>query len=296
VSVQRLAREPLLHFAALGALIFAVHAIRQRPRALGDRIVVDQAMLARLDDGFRRAWLREPTRDERAEMVLDQIDDEILYREALARHLDRDDPAVRRRLIEKVTVSEQPHGAIAEPSETQLRTWFEQHRHHFREAARFSFRQVFFDPRRRGPAINDDARAALAAAAQGDVGSPAGQGFPPGDPGSLPEEVKSMPEVQVAHLFGKGFADSLASVAPGVWQGPLSSTQGLHLVRLTERLPARDPPFEEVRPAVRADWLTARSKGYLQAAAGLLGRYHVEVTPEARPRLEGAPLLTPVLR
>jgi hypothetical protein len=293
VSARRLAREPLLHFAALGALIFAVHAFHQRPRAAGDRIVVDQAMLARLDDAFRRAWLREPTRDERAEMVLDQIDDEILYREALARHLDRDDPAVRRRLIEKVTVSEQPHGPIAEPSEAELRRWFEEHRHHFREAARFSFRQIFFDPRRRGSAVNDHARAALSVARAPQAASQAG---PPGDPGSLPAEVTSMPEVQLGHLFGKGFVDSLASVALRSWQGPLSSTQGLHLVWVTERLPARDPPFEEVRSAVRADWLTARSKGYLQAAAGLADRYRIEISPEARRRLQGAPLLAPVLR
>jgi hypothetical protein len=287
VKLAGLIREPLVHFAALGALIFAAHGLLRRAPAADDRIVVDQATLGRLEDSFRRAWLRPPSRDELAEMVLDQLDDEILYREARARQLDRDDPAVRRRLIEKVTVSEQPHGTIAEPSEAELRRWFDEHRHHFHEPGRFSFRQVFFDPRRRGSSINDAARAALASA---------GTTEPRGDPGSLPAEVTAMPEVPLGHLFGKGFLDSLTTLEIGRWQGPLSSTQGLHLVLLRERVPARDPSFDQVRPAVRADWLTARSKGYLEAAARLRPRYQVEVAPEVRRRLEGAPLLAPVLK
>jgi hypothetical protein len=104
-----------------------------------------------------------------------------------------------------------------------------------------------------------------------------------------------MPEVQVAHLFGRGFLDSLGAVPLDRWEGPLSSTQGVHLVRLTRRQPPRDPTFEEARASVRADWITARSKGYLEAAARLLPSYRIDVAPEVRRRLEGAPLLAPVL-
>jgi hypothetical protein len=281
--VRRLVREPLVHFAALGAVIFLIYAVIHRVPA-ADRVVVDQALALHLADSFRRAWLREPTRDELAEMVLDHINDEVLYREALARHLDRDDPAVRRRLIEKLTVSEQPHLPAADPDDAQLRAWFDDHRHHFHEPARFTFQQVFFDPRTRGPSINEAARAALTSEA------------PVGDPSSLPPRVEAMPEVQVGHLFGKGFVDSLSQLPLERWSGPLSSTQGLHLVRLQARQPPRDPAFDEVRAAVRADWITARSKGYLQAAAGLRSRYRIEVDPAVRQRLQGAPLLAPVLK
>jgi len=115
---RRAAREPLLHFAILGALLFAVYALA-RGRRHGDgaaapgarpAIEVGAATIDRLADSFRRAWKREPTRDELAEMTLDYVDDEILYREALAQGLDRDDPAVRRRMIEKMTVMARPHG------------------------------------------------------------------------------------------------------------------------------------------------------------------------------------------
>jgi peptidyl-prolyl cis-trans isomerase C len=249
------------------------------------RIQVDSALVDRLADSFGRAWQRDPTRDELAEMVLDQIDDEVLYREALAEGLDRDDPAVRRRLIEKLTVMR--HGEVPAPTAAELRQWFAQRRHHFHQPGRLWFEQLFLDPGKRRGAISDEARVALAALQRGEAVA--------GDPSPLPAVVDGLQDMQVGHLFGKGFLDSLGGVALGIWQGPLSSLRGVHLVRVTRREPPRDPPFEEVAAAVRADWVTARSKGYLEAAAGLLPRYRIEIAPEVRRRLEGAPLLAPVL-
>jgi hypothetical protein len=84
---RRAAREPLLHFAILGGLIFALQAALHRGHAdtgaagaARPAVTVDAATLDRLAGTFRRAWKREPTRDELAEMALDFVDDEILYR------------------------------------------------------------------------------------------------------------------------------------------------------------------------------------------------------------------------
>jgi PPIC-type PPIASE domain len=296
--LARVVREPLVHFAVLGALLFAVHGLLHRgPTGAPDpaarppvsrRIAVDQPLVDGLVDSFKRAWKRDPTRDELAEMVLDHVDDEVLYREGLAQGLDRDDPAVRRRLIEKVTVMN--HEPPPEPSDAELRRWFEDRRHHFRDPGRLWFRQLFFDPGVRRGQVSADARAALARL-DGDSEAAASLG----DTSPLPPQVEGMTELQVAHLFGKGFLDSLAGLEVGKWQGPLSSTQGVHLVRLARRQASRDPPFDEARAAVRADWITARSKGYLEAASRLMPRYRIELAPAVRRRLEGARLLAPVL-
>src|SRR5581483_1186677 len=147
--LRRAAREPLLHFALLGAALFALYgalhggrrggAADDRAGAGGDRpvVTVDAATLDRLTSTFRHAWKREPERDELAEMTLDFVDEDILFRQALALHLDRDDPAVRRRLIEKMTVMQRPAAPPPEPAPGELGAWYASRRHHFREPARF---------------------------------------------------------------------------------------------------------------------------------------------------------------
>src|SRR4051794_22117238 len=106
-TLGRLAREPLAHFAALGLVLFALYRSVRRdggPAAHPGRIEIGPAELDRLEATWRGAWKREPSRDELAELVRDYVDEEVLFREASALHLERDDPAVRRRLVEKLAV------------------------------------------------------------------------------------------------------------------------------------------------------------------------------------------------
>ena len=52
--------------------------------------------------GFTRTWQRPPTAQELAGLIEDYIREEVLYREAVAMGLDRDDIIVRRRLRQKL--------------------------------------------------------------------------------------------------------------------------------------------------------------------------------------------------
>ena len=298
--VRRLGREPVMRFALAGALLFAIHAVVQRARrapdepaaaAVSRRIAIGAPVLDRLADGFRAAAQREPSRDELGELLLEFVDEEVLYREALGLRLDRDDPAVRRRLIEKMAVMKRAQELPREPTRAELERWFAERRHHFVEPARLWFEQIFFDARVRRGAVNEDALAALALLPDARPGDPR-----PGDPSPLPAAVDGMSELQVAHLYGPGFVGSLATLAPGRWQGPLSSSAGVHLVRLQRRQPARDPSFAEVEAAVRADWMTQRSKGYVEAAASLLPGYEITIAAPVRQRLAGAALVAPLLQ
>jgi hypothetical protein len=63
---------------------------------------------------------------------------------------------------------------------------------------------------------------------------------------------------EVAETFGPDFAAWVDRATPGVWQGPVTSGYGTHIVLVTERIEARKPPFEQVRDAARREWLHAR--------------------------------------
>jgi hypothetical protein len=63
--MQRLLREPLLHFLILGALLFVLYARVDRDGLQSpDEVVVDQAQVDALVTRFQRTWQRAPTRDE----------------------------------------------------------------------------------------------------------------------------------------------------------------------------------------------------------------------------------------
>jgi hypothetical protein len=301
-AVQKILGEPLTHFLLLGGALFLLYAAVQgrdddgagdRPALARGRVLRLQAAdLENLRSGYAAAWKREPTAPELADLVQNFLSEEILFREAAALGLDADDEVVRRRLIEKMTVLVRPSGSPGEPNETVLRRWYQTYSHRFRQPARIGFEQLYFDPKLRADAAGA-ARAALAQLAGGEAGKPPPAGV--GDSFVLPATMSERTDTQVAHLYGSGFAAALFAAPIGSWSGPIASNFGAHLVRVTRRDPERLPSFEEARPHVRADWLTAETRGVRAAAENLLPRYRIEVDPEIRDRLQGAPALTPFL-
>jgi hypothetical protein len=50
-----------------------------------------------------------------------------------------------------------------------------------------------------------------------------------------------------------------------VWQGPLRSGYGLHLVRIVASMPGQAPPLDAVRDRVRTDVVRERREAALEA-------------------------------
>jgi hypothetical protein len=101
--LKRLLREPLLHFLLLGGALSVLHgSIAEGLRQASARVVVTAGEIDHLAITFARARQRPPTAPELEELIEARIREEVLYREALAIGLDRDDPVVRRRLQQKV--------------------------------------------------------------------------------------------------------------------------------------------------------------------------------------------------
>jgi hypothetical protein len=166
------------------------------------------------------------------------------------------------------------------------------YRHRFKQPAAFDLEQLYFDARKHA-----DPQAAAKAALGQLVDAPAGKPAPAGvgDDFVLPASLTDRSQAQLAHLFGAEFTAAIESAPIGRWHGPVRSTYGLHLVRVTARREPRMPPFEEAEKHVRADWLTAHNRGLRDAALGLLPRYRLAIDPAVRQALTGAPAIAPFL-
>ena len=96
----KLLREPIVHFLVIGAVIFGLYEVRNNKAAPepDNRITVTAGDVERLNAAWAKQWQRPPTADELKGVVDEHVREEILYREALALGLDRDDTIIRRRL------------------------------------------------------------------------------------------------------------------------------------------------------------------------------------------------------
>jgi parvulin-like peptidyl-prolyl isomerase len=257
----QLLKEPLLHFLVIGAVLFGVYAWLNRD-GNGNDAVVPQVRLAAgdvqwLKDTFALERQRAPTEEELRALVRGFVKEELLARQAQELGLDKDDIVVRRRLAQKMTFLLQDNSARAAPSEDDLHRLYEAQRGQAQAEPRtlltrprISFTQIFFSRDKRADAAAD-ARAALQQLSQADAAVPAA-GL--GDPVSLKSELRKADERAVANQFGAKFAARVFELEPGPWQGPIESSQGFHLVRVTELVPAQLRPFEEVREQLVELW------------------------------------------
>ena len=274
--MKRLLKEPLLHFLILGALVFGAHEVFTRGSELPPQsIVVTQAQVESLAASFARAWRRPPTRSELDGLIREHVREEVYYREALALGLDRDDTVVRRRLRQKMEFLLIDPYAQPEPSENDLRRYLADHPESFRVDRTYSFSQVFLSPERHGDRLEAEAGALLARLRR--EGNQVDLSVV-GDPMLLEHGFDDVSATDVGKLFGDKFEDRLGELEPGVWQGPIESGYGVHLVLVRKRTEGRTAEFDEVRDAVRSHWLTARQEqGREDLFQSLLSRYTVTI-------------------
>ena len=279
--IRILLREPLLHFALLGAVLFALHGWLGESGALSTQtIVIDGGRVEQLAAGFALMHGRAPIADELQVLVDDAVKEEIFYREALAQGLDRDDVIVRRRMRQKLEFLSEDIDPISEPTEAQMQAWLDAHPARFRIEPRYTFDQVFLDPSTHGASLAADA-AALRLRLRS--GTSAGEATI-GDPLLIARRFDDAPAAGLRAQFGARFTTTLDALAPGAWEGPIKSGYGVHLVRLVRRDAARAPTLHEVRQDVRREWMHAqREAANASYYASLRKRYDVRVSvPELR--------------
>jgi len=326
-------RLPIVHFLALGGMLFVLdRALLAAPAARDAAaarapIVFDRARI----DGIRADYARqtglEAGDDDEAVLVDQALDDELLYREALALGLDRDDRSIRWRIIQKMQfLSDQPvdtardgdealyqrglelgldQGDVVirrilvqkmrlmlsmpkpgdEPSDADLRAFYDAHRADYRQPARVGLTHVFLSADKRGARLDADA-AALGERLRAEqprmkAAVSLGDHFP------LTHHFEQASEQHLAKLFGPQFAAAVMAIDSDQWVCGVRSAYGVHCVLVRERVPAADPPFESVRrqvmQRVRAE---RRDERLVEALERLRGEYPLEIDSVAWRRRE----------
>lgn len=219
-------RHALLLFLAFGAGLFALESLR------APATVLTVPAATAINSQTAAQWLEE----------------EVLYREALARGLNQGDVIVRRRLVQKMRMLLETGVEVAEPSEDELRRWIDTYAGRYGGVQQVSFDHVFLSRGLRDSRLAEDARAVRQELLSG--GEKAGQSDP--HPGGTRQD--NLDARGLERLFGSALAEQIADLPPGRWQGPLRSPLGLHFVRVVDRQ-LRTPDYHAVRERAHRDYL-----------------------------------------
>jgi hypothetical protein len=249
----RLLREPLVHFLLIGAALFALFDLAGGDRGSDSRrIEITDGVVADIVQRYSEVWRRPPSAPELQALLDSYIQEEVLYREGVAQGLLEDDPVIRRRVRQKMDVLGEESRESTPPTEAELQSWLDSHGSLYANPPVLSFTQVMFDPAKTGAGTEAAMVAAKARLIAGADPSSVGEAS------LLPGTHARVGMDRVARDFGEEFANSVAKLPAGSWQGPVRSGLGLHLVRISERLAGRPAKLADVRSAVERDWESNR--------------------------------------
>ena len=241
--LARLAREPLLHFTLIGAIIFGVDALLHPPAKDEKVITVTKAMRQSFIDNFDEDKERAPSSEQLQKMIDAWVASEILYREGKTLAVDRGDETIRDRIAYKMQLLIFDQIRVPRPSDEQLQAWFVENHVRFDEPERVSF---YITP----PTDQATAQHQLDDIVQQRESE---------ELQHLTRAILARPVDSLAPAFGETFRDQLLAMPEGEWK-LLQSKDGWHVARLDSRRPGTLASLDKVRDEAARIWHTEETR------------------------------------
>ena len=279
--------RPLLQFALLGTALFAADRLwwsRAAPapveirapsaEAADDELLYREA-LARGYDRDDPVVFRRLVQNLRFAGAADSRGDEELFAEALALRMHESDPVVRRRLVARMRLDFEAEAPAGDPDEAALRDYYERNAATYHSPERVRIIQLYFRGERERAARRELERLRAAQ-------TPPESALRLGDPFLHGADQPLQSRDELAGRFGADFAEGVFAAPSGEWSGPIPSAYGVHLVFVREREAPRTLAFEEVRDRVRLAVIAERRAAALEHGLRAL-RASARVVIEAPP-------------
>ncbi len=262
-------REPLLHFAVLGALLFAADHVLNASADTVNTIVVGTEVDEEARAVFKAARGEEPSAEQLAALRQLWLDNEVLYREGLALRVDQGDSAIRERVIFKALNVVETTVQRPALDEKTLRDWFESRRDKYDEPARYDFQEAVL--------TGENTEAAVRSFV-GELNSSSS-----GDAKAGLRVFKGRPHANLVQSYGAEFAKVLEELPTGEWRA-LKTREGWRAVRLDAVTPAKPASFDALRGVVQQDWTDAAMAAERTAAVrNLAKKYKIRYATGIQP-------------
>ncbi len=274
--LKRLFKEPMVYFCIVGALVYYFYTPDITDKDLTDSIVqLPSRFVDAQKDKFVQQHKRQPSEEELQSIIDQEINAEILFREAWRLQLYVGDAVVKKRMVQKMQFLLEEGSATQKVSEKELKAYFLTHQETFSNSHKVDLYHVLFSQSQDAERHLEQLRkagSAMHSSAKGSVAFPLGNVF------------TQLSEKEVAQYFGKDFYESLGLAKFDItkldqWLGPVKSRYGFHIVKLSNMSTAKDVSFSDVRESIRKKLIeTTRVASRREAVEAIKTRYKVEIT------------------
>lgn len=246
--ISQLLREPLLHFLILGMIIFVLSDVVGTNKK--EQIVITPALTQYLFKHHQQLRLKVLSEKDKKQILDDYIKEEMLYREAYHRGLDKGDSRIRQLLVRKMYGVIQQ--SLPEPSEQELRAFYLDNPELFSSPATLTLEQVYF---KHADDIPDFLLTTLNSGASFlDYGE---------NMSNFGRVIRNVTPAVLSRELGAKTANDIQSTQHQLWFGPTHSRYGVHFFRITQRHEPVLWRYEDVSREIGQLWFQFKSEKLL---------------------------------
>jgi len=252
--IKNILSEPLIHFLFLGALFYIYYAsVSKTPKSDKEQIEISKLERKSIENSYRNEHDKNISKELLELYVQERFHTKVLLQEAYRLKLDESDREIVTKLVKKMEFLLQNSVPYVEPTQEELRAYYDKNREEYAEVKSLSFSDVYFER-----ATEEELENLYTMLHTLDVKESQAGSF-----GDANESINFVDDIGVKELeerFGKYFTFKVVNYKKGVWQKPLHSKLGKHIVYVREKNVGAIYPFDEVEDRVYRDYLQERKE------------------------------------
>lgn len=272
---KQIINESFFHFFIGGVLIFLLY-YALNPIELGpnnNTIIIDEDDINRLSVQYEQSWNYKPDKSTTEQLIRQEIQNEILYREALRMNLDHNDEIIQRRLKQKFEFLIKDLIDHELPTEEQLKEYYKTNSDKYFTDKTISFQHLYFNPdERKEPEKDAEQFYNIVKISNNNKQNILA------DNSHIQSVQISKNERQIRQEFGQEFSNKIIQLNELGWQKPIASGFGYHLVNIDKIQKAELIPFDKIQDKILLDFQDQKNKKYNQKILSeLQKKYEIKV-------------------
>ena len=231
----RILKEPLIHFLLIGASLFFIYSLVNNTAPQdNNKVYVSKNQLNKIYDAWVDKTGESPNKMQKKKLLDEYIQQEILFREAMAKGLDENDHVIRKHLAKKMKFIFDDSTVLKKATDEELKKIYKKEVSLFKTNENISFNQIVFTKETKNIEIEAQKLLNRLKSSKSSKISTIGKKV-------------DLSKESVEKIFSKKFTNILFNLKLNTWQGPFQTKYGLHLVNIHSIIKTKTPNFEDIK-------------------------------------------------